>query len=81
MVRCDVGDDRNIRLEVIYVVKLEAAELEHVDVMLLGSHLVSIALSYVSAKTHVEASVLEKVVDQGSCGCLSVASGDANLLC
>ena len=81
MVRGDVGDDRDVRLEVIYVVKLEAAEFKHIDVVLLCSYLVCVALSDVSAQSDVEAGVLEQVIDQGSgCG-LSVASGDAHLLC
>ena len=64
MVRSDVGDDGYVCLEVVYIVKLEAAELEHVDVVLLGSHLICIALSYVSAETYIEAGVLEEMVDQ-----------------
>ena len=81
MVRSDVGDDRDVRLEVVYVVKLEAAELQYIDVVLLGSHLESIALSDVAAEAHIHTCVLEQVIDEGcSCG-LSVASGDAHFLC
>ena len=81
MVRGDVGDDRYVSLEVIYIVKLETAELEHIDVMLLSSHLVGVTLADVAAQSDVQTCVLEEVIDQGSSGGLAVASCDAHLLC
>ena len=60
----DVGDNGDICLEIINIVKLEAAQLENIDVELLGSHLICVALADVSAKTYVHSSLLEKVIDQ-----------------
>ena len=81
VVRRDVGDDGDICLEVVYIVKLEAAELEDIDVVLLRSYLVGIALSDVSAESDVQSGLLEKMIDK-RCRCrLSVASCDADLLC
>ena len=81
MVRGDVGDDGNVRTEVADVVKLEAGDLKHIVVKVLGSHLIGIALADISAKANVEASILEEVVDEGGSGGLAVGSGDADLLC
>ena len=62
VVRRDVGDDGDICLEVVYIVKLEAAELEDIDVVLLRSYLVGIALSDVSAESDVQSGLLEKMI-------------------
>ena len=81
MVRGDVGDDCDVCFEVVHVVKLEAAELQNVDVEFLGSHLISIALADVTAQTHVHSCLLEEMINQGSGSGLSVATCDAHLLC
>ena len=64
MVWGDVGDDGDVCLEIIYVVKLETAEFEYIDVVLLGSYLVCVAFADVSAKTYIQTSLLKKVIDE-----------------
>ena len=64
MVWRDVGDDGYVCLEVVYIVQLEAAELKDIDVVLFGCHLICVALADVSTESYVEASILEKVVDE-----------------
>ena len=80
MVRRDIGDDCYVSLEIIYVVQLETAQFQYVDVVLFCSHLICITLAYVASETDVEAGILQQVVNQRSCGGLAVASGDADLL-
>ena len=81
MVRSDVRYDGYIGLEVIHIVQLEAAELQHVYVELLGRHLIGVALSYVSAQTDVKSGLAEKMIYERGGGRLAVASGYADLLC
>ena len=64
MIRGDVGYDCDVCLEVIYVVELETAELQYVDVMLLCRYLIGVALSYVSSQSDVESCLFEQVVDE-----------------
>ena len=79
VVRSDVRDDRDVRTEIVAVVELETADLQHVVVKVLGGHLESVALADVAAEAHVESCVLKQIVDQGRRGGLSVASCDADL--
>ena len=58
VVRGDVRDDGDVRLEVVHVVQLEAADLQHVVVEVLGRDLVGVGLADVAAEAHVQAGVL-----------------------
>ena len=80
MVRRDVGDYGYVGLEVIYVVQLEAAELQYIDVVLFCRYLIGVALSDVAAESYIKAGLHQKVIDQRCGSGLSVASGDAYLL-
>ena len=64
MVRSDVGDYGDVCLEIIYIVKLETAEFEYINIEFLSSHLICITLTDVTAKTDIQASLLEQVVDE-----------------
>ena len=64
MIRSDVGDDGNVRLEIVYVVQLETAEFQDIDVVLLGCHLVGVALADVAAKSDVKTGLLEQMIYQ-----------------
>ena len=48
---------------------------------MLGRYLVSVAFADIAAQAHVEAGVLQQVVDERGGGGFAVGSGDANLLC
>ena len=61
MVWGNIGNDGYVSLEVIDVVKLEAAQLQHVDVMLFGSYLIGVALSDVPSEPYVQTGLLQKV--------------------
>ena len=76
----DVGDDGDVRPEVVGVVQLEAADLQHVVVVLLGRDLQGVALADVAAQARVETGLPEEVVDQGGGGRLAVRAGHADLL-
>ena len=80
MVRGDVRDDGYVGLEVIYVVELETAQLQHVIVVLFGGHLVGVALAYVASESDVEAGILHQVIYERGRGRLAVAARDAYLL-
>ena len=79
MVRGDVGDNGDVGPEGIAAVELEAADFQHVVVVLLGCHLKGVALADVAAKAHVEACVLQQVVDERGGGGLAVGTGYADL--
>ena len=78
MVRSDIGDNGNVRTEIIHVVKLETTYFEHVIVIVAGCHLICVALAYVAAEARVEPGFLEQIVYKGSSCRLSVGSGDAD---
>ena len=67
-------------LKIVHAVELETAELQDVDVEVLGGHLVGVALADIASETYVEAGVAQHVVDQRGRGGLAVAAGDADLL-
>ena len=81
MVWRDIRDDGYVRAEIVAAVQLEAADFQHVIVVLFGGYLVGVTLAYVSSQTHVQACLLEQVVEQGSGGGLAVGAGYADLLC
>ena len=81
MVRSDVGQYGYVCLEGVHSVQLEAAELDHVVVKVLGSHLVGVALADVAGQAHVQPRVLEHIVYQRCGGGLAVASGYTDFLC
>ena len=76
-----VCDDGDVRLEVIHVVELEAAEFQNIDVEVFGRHLIGVALADVASEPDVQSGLLQKVVDERGCRCLAVASGDADFAC
>ena len=63
MVWGDVGDDGDVRAEIVNVVKLETGDFQDVVVEMLGRYLIRIGFADVSAKAHVEACVLHQVID------------------
>ena len=75
----DVGDDGDIRPEVIAVVQLEAADFEDVVVVVASCHLICVAHSDIAAEPDVEAGLLQEVVDKGGGGRLAVRAGNADL--
>ena len=80
VVRGDVGDDGDVRLEIIHVVQLEAADFQDIVIEMLGRDLIGVGLADVAAEAHVQAGVLQQVVDQGRGRGLAVGAGDADLL-
>mgnify|MGYP007101901045 CR=1 FL=1 len=80
VVRGDVRDDGDVRLEVIDVVQLETADFEDIIVEVLGRDLIGVGFPDVSSEADVETCVPEKVIDEGRRGGLAVRAGYANLL-
>ena len=80
MVGSDVCDDCYVGPEIIGVVELEAADFQHIVIVLLGSHLKGVALAYVPAEACVQPCLLKQVVDQGGGRRLAVRSSDADFL-
>ncbi len=76
----NVGDDGDIGPEIIAVVQLEAADFQDIIIEMFRGYLVGVALADVAAQPHVQACVLQQVVDQGSGRGLAVAAGDADFL-
>ena len=75
----DVGDDGDVRLEVVDVVELETADFQDIIVVLLGRDLICVGLPYIAAEADVEAGVGEEVIYKGSGRGLAVGAGDADL--
>ena len=53
MIRSDVGYDGDVCLEVVYVVQLEAAQLQYIYVEVLGRDLVRVAFADVSSNAPI----------------------------
>ena len=80
MVGGDVQQYGDVGFEVVHSVELEAADLEDIDVVVLGSDLQGVTLADVSAQSGVHPGFLEQVVDKGRGSGLAVAAGDAYFL-
>ena len=59
-----VGDDGDVRSEIVAVIELEAADFQDVVVEVLGCDLICVTLSDVAAESDIETCLLHQVVDQ-----------------
>ena len=76
----DVHQHGDVGLEVIHVVQLETAQLNHVVIMLLLSHLQRQTVANITGQTHIVTRILQDVVDERRGGGLTVRTRDANHL-
>ena len=76
MVGSDGEQHGDVGFEVIHVVKLETAQLNHIDIVVGCRHLICEACPHVSSQAHVQAGVLEDVVGKHCGCCLAVTTRD-----
>ena len=76
MVGSDVEQHGDVGFEVIHVVELETAQLNHIDIVVGCRHLICEACPHVSSQAHVQAGVLEDVVGKHCGCCLAVTTRD-----
>ncbi|OAV74510.1 hypothetical protein Barb7_01987 [Bacteroidales bacterium Barb7] len=80
MVGGDIQQDGDVGFEVVHIVQLKAAQLNHINCVRVFRHLQGKAVAYVSGKTNVRTRLLQYMIDEHGGGCFAVASGDANHL-
>ncbi|GFI14738.1 hypothetical protein IMSAGC008_02299 [Muribaculaceae bacterium] len=80
MVGSDVEQHSDVRLEIVHIVELEAAQLHHVHEVRLARHLPREAAAYVSGQPGVDAGADKYVVYEHRGGGFAVAAGDAHHL-
>ena len=76
----DVHQYRHVGSEVVHVVQLEGANLQHVPVVVFRSHLHGVGSSDVAGQSYVDSPFLHYIIDERRRSSLSVGPGDADSL-
>ncbi len=79
VVGSNIQENGDIGLEINHTVELEAAQFEHIIVVILRSHHHRKAFSHISGQAGIQSRFSQHVVDQACGGCFAVAPGDTDL--
>ena len=80
MVGGDIEHHGYVSLELIHVFKLKTAQLNHIHVVMVTSHLKGETLADITGKSHVDTGILKNMVSEQCGSGLTVATGDAHHL-
>ncbi len=64
MIGCDVHQHGNIGTELIHIIQLERAELNHIIIMLVCGYLQGKTFTYVTGQSHIQTCTFENVVNK-----------------
>ena len=64
MIGCDVHQHGNIGTELIHIIQLERAELNHIIIMLVCGYLQGKTLTYVTSQSYIQTCTFENVVNK-----------------
>ncbi len=79
MVRGNVEQYGDIRLEFIHSVKLETTYLKHVNIVLFSCYLKCVTLADITTQTHIQAGIFKQIVNKRCGSGLAVAAGNTDL--
>ena len=74
----DVGEDGDVRMEVVTIIQLETADFQHVPVIFVFNHEFGEAFAHVARQPHVQPGGLQQMVREQRGGGFAIGAGDGN---